>query len=267
MYKLEYEIFESKNKKLGDKTIPKIWFAFHGIGQSTEAFKHFANQNGFIVYSFGLFYHEKRQDNISNQRETTLKNWLLLMQDILEKMNGEVSINVIGFSLGVRPALQLISNFSQLSSICINKIILIAPETLAISPWYRFGTQTTLGKKTLKKVVSSTFFKEIIISISSLIFPKNAQKLIRYQIYHGINSLASAWFAYRSFEIYEKDWKQISKNYEKKIVIVASENDSFVKLRKIKRFIGKNSFDKGKSIEWIISKSPHARLLKEFRVQ
>ncbi|WP_375559810.1 hypothetical protein ACE193_19065 [Bernardetia sp. OM2101] len=269
-YRLEYEIFEKPNKNKKDKITPQIWLAFHGIGQNIEAFKHFANQNNFKTYSFGLFYHEKNQDNLINPRETNLHHWIILIQQFLETEfeNKEEFINIIGFSLGVRPALQLISNFSKfnLKSILINKIILIAPETLAVSKWYRFGTQTFLGKLLLKKVVSSIFFKDKIILISSLLFSKNAQKLIRYQIYHGINSLASAWLAYSSFEIYGKDWKEISENYEGKITIVVSQNDNFVKFKKIKCFIAKNSFDKGKSIKWIISKSAHARLLKEFKL-
>ena len=266
-YKLDYEIFERPNKNTNPK--PKIWFAFHGIGQNTEAFKYFANQNNFKIYSFGLFYHEKIYTE--NIKQTTLKNWLTLMQQFLEdeKINfQENSISIIGFSLGVRPALQFVSHFSKLTSrpIFINEIILIAPETLAISNWYRFGTQTNAGKFLLKKVVDSDSFKEIIISISSLIFSQDAQKLIRYQIYHGINSLASAWIAYRSFEIYGKEWKEIYDNHKAEITIVASENDNFVNLKKIQSFIKKNSDDKGKSIKWIISKSPHAQLLREFRL-
>lgn len=275
-YKLDYEVFESQNNTSNIK--PKIWLAFHGIGQNTEAFKYFVNQNNLKIYSFGLFYHEKNQsdlkNNEENNRETTLQNWLSLMQQFLEveKINLQnESITIIGFSLGVRPALQFVSHFSNhfskliSESIFINEIILIAPETLAISNWYRFGTQTVAGKFLLKKVVDSDSFKEIIISISSLMFSQNAQKLIRYQIYHGINSLTSAWIAYRSFEIYGKEWTEIYNNHKGEITIVASENDNFVKLKKIQSFVKKNSSDKGKSIKWIISKSPHARLLREFR--
>ncbi|WP_338792008.1 hypothetical protein [Bernardetia sp. MNP-M8] len=269
-YRLEYEIFESQNENRENKTKPQIWFAFHGIGQNTEAFKNFAIQNNLKIYSFGLFYHEKNQNNVEKlsdkERKTTLKNWLVLMQQFLEeeKINLDYSITIIGFSLGVRPALQFVSNFSK--SVSIHQIILIAPETLAISNWYRFGTQTLFGNALLKKVVSSKVFKEIIISTSSFIFPKKAQKLIRYQVYHGINSLTSAWLAYRSFEIYEKQWKEIYENYEGKITIVASEKDAFVNLNIIRKFVRKNSTDKGKSIKWILSKSPHAHLLREFRL-
>lgn len=271
-YQLEYEIFEHQNKDIDSTTKPQIWLAFHGIGQNTEAFKHFTNQNNLKIYSFGLFYHEKNQTNLSKKREATLENWLELIKQLLEqeKMTiQEKAVNIIGFSLGVRPALQFVSHFSKLTSnsISINKIILIAPETLAISNWYRFGTQTIFGKFLLKKVVSSDNFKEIIISISSFLFSKNAHKLIRYQIYNGINSLASAWLAYRSFEIYGKDWKEISEKYQGKITIVASENDGFVSLKKIQKFIKKNSSNEGKTIKWILSKSPHARLLREFRLK
>jgi hypothetical protein len=254
---------------------PQIWLAFHGVGQNTEAFKHFVNQNNSKIYSFGLFYHEKNQthlkNSIENTRETTLNNWLILMQRFLEeeKINfQDYSINVIGFSLGARPALQFVSNLSKLPSkfISINRIILIAPETLAISRWYRFGTQTMLGRLTLKTLVSSTRFKRIIISLSSLFFPKNARKIIHHKIHNGINSLASAWLAYRPFEISAKDWIEIYDKQKEKITIVTSQNDNFVDLKKIQRFIRRNSSDEGKSIKWIISQSSHSHLLKEFEV-
>lgn len=265
-YKLDYEIFESLTN-----TKPQIWLAFHGVGQNTEVFKHFANQNNFKIYSFGLFYHEKNQNHletlVENTRETTLNHWFALMQNFLEEENinfQENSINIIGFSLGARPALQFVSHFSE--SLPINQIILIAPETLAVSKWYRFGTQTLLGKLTLKKIVSSTHFKKIIISLSPLFFPKNAQKVVEYKIHNGLNTLASAWQAYRPFEIYSKEWKEIYSINKEKITIVASEKDNFVKLKKIQRFIKRHSTDKGKSIKWIISQSSHSRLLTEFRL-
>lgn len=265
-YRLEYEVFESQNKNIENTTKPQIWLAFHGIGQNTNAFTHFANQNNFKVYSFGLFYHEKNQDNLVNRRETNLQSWITLMQKFLndEKINKKSSISIIGFSLGSRPALQFISSFSE--SLSIDKIILIAPETLAISKWYRFGTQTVLGKMTLQKLIFSARFKKIIISLSSLFFPKNAQKLIHYKIHNSINSLVYAWLAYRPFEIYAKDWVEIYDTQKEKITIVAGKNDNFVKLKKIQHFIKKNSSDEGKSIKWILSKSAHARLLKEFKL-
>ena len=275
-YELEYEIFEPK--ELDTTNNSQIWFAFHGIGQNTEAFLSFARQNNFRVYSFGLFYHEKNQaalrDNLEKieiTRETTLKNWLALMKQFLknEDINYKNNINIIGFSLGVRPALQFVYNLSKLFSqpVSINKIILIAPETLAISNWYRLGTQTILGNFILKKVVSSNKMKEIILYLSSFLFSKNAQKLIYYQIYNRIDSLASAWLAYRPFEIGKEEWSRISQDYEGKTTILASVNDDFVRLKKIQNFINKNSFDKGKSINWITSKSAHAGLLREFRLE
>ncbi|WP_291726339.1 hypothetical protein [Bernardetia sp.] len=261
-YQLEYQVFENQTSSPS-----QIWLAFHGIGQNTEAYKNFANQNNLKIYSFGLFYHEKNQSQFSRKREIDLAQWLRLMKDFLKNKNLEskkISINIIGFSLGVRPTLQFVKHFSD--SVIFDKIILIAPETLAVSNWYRFGTQNLFGKFLLQKVVSSRKFKELIIFVSSFIFPKSAQKLIRYQIYHGISSLASAWLAYRPFEIDGNDWEAISKKNERKIMIVASENDAFVKLRHIQKFIRKNSFDKGKSIKWILSTSPHARLLREFHL-
>lgn len=270
-YKLEYEVFENQNKQKDDKTQPQIWLAFHGVGQNTEAFKHFVNQNNLKIYSFGLFYHEKNPSELESTREATLSDWLILMQNFLEEEQvnfQDYSINIIGFSLGARPALQFISNFSKLisTSISINKIVLIAPETLAISRWYRFGTQTLLGKLTLKKIVSSTHFKKIIISLSPLFFPKNARKVIRHKIHNGINSLANAWLAYRPFEIYAKDWIEIYNNQKEKITIVTSKNDNFVEFKKLQRFIRKNSSDEGKSIKWIISQASHSHLLKEFKL-
>ncbi len=265
-YQLEYEIFENSAT-----TNSQIWFGFHGVGQNTTAFKNFAIQNNFKVYSFGLFYHEKNQSRVLGTRATYLKNWLILMEQFLENENinlKENSINIIGFSLGVRPALQFIFYLSRLlsPSIFIHKIILIAPETLAISNWYRLGTQTFLGKFIFKKITSSSYFKKIIVFISFLFFSKKAQQLIRYQIYNGLNSLASAWVAYRSFEIYGRQWREISEKQKGKIMIVGSKNDNFVRLKKIKKFVRKNSFDKGKSIHWVISNSAHANLLREFKI-
>ncbi len=267
-YQLEYEVIEPKIN-LSTTTKPQIWLAFHGIGQNTEAFNHFAIQNNFKVYSFGLFYHEKNRNIAEKNRETPLQDWVLLMNNFLEKENLNLkgnSIHVIGFSLGVRPALQFVYNFSCSDFVLINQIILIAPETLAVSNWYRLGTQTGLGKFLLKKLSSSTFFKELIIRSSGLFFSKKAIKLIRYQVYHNINSLAHAWLAYRPFEVSGKKWRKIYQKHNEKITIVASENDNFVALKKIQNFIKKNSDEEGKSIKWIISKSSHARLLREFRL-
>jgi len=47
---------------------------------------------------------------------------------------------------------------------------------------------------------------------------------------------------------------------------VASENDGFVELKRIQKFVRRHSADKGDSIQWIISKSPHGRLLREFKL-
>lgn len=133
--------------KLSDGPVPLL--AFHGIGQNHRVFEPLARalEGRYSVYAFDLFFHgtppvSTSDDVLTKQRYREII-LVFLQQHQIERFS------VIGFSMGGRFALATAEAFSQR----IQELILLAPDGITISPWYRLATSTGWGRRLFRYVL------------------------------------------------------------------------------------------------------------------
>ena len=113
---------------------PENLLAFHGFGQDRLIFKKWAEIVGhkYTIFAFDLFYHGLSQRTPGKLKKDEWKNWVhqFLMQEKLD------SFSVLGYSLGGRFAISTAMEYSTR----MNELILIAPDGIFLTPWFKLAT-------------------------------------------------------------------------------------------------------------------------------
>ncbi|RRB04954.1 alpha/beta fold hydrolase [Larkinella rosea] len=127
--------------KLSNGPIPLL--AFHGIGQDHRAFKPLAQalEGRYAIYAFDLFFHGAHTAQVTDDVLTKTR-----FQEIIRSFLDQHQIGrfaVIGFSMGGRFALATAETFTQQ----LDELILLAPDGITISPWFRMATSTGFGRQ------------------------------------------------------------------------------------------------------------------------
>lgn len=120
---------------------PATLLAFHGFGQSGRVFWSVNETAGyrFRVFAIDLFFHGDSQ--YTSGHLLTKTNWQRLMGAFLETQRIQ-RFSLMGFSLGGRFALTTGEAFTDR----LDQLILIAPDGITRSPWYRLATATHAGR-------------------------------------------------------------------------------------------------------------------------
>lgn len=143
---------------------PEPLISFHGFGQTATDYTDFAEILGgrFTLVLVNLFYHGKSHSEIDAEKdffdEKALKKVIGVLLDRLKIER----TSLMGFSLGGRICLKLIESMPER----INRAILLAPDGLRMSSWYRFVTANRYGHALFKKTVKDP---SRLIAISGLI--------------------------------------------------------------------------------------------------
>lgn len=156
---------------------PEILFAFHGFDNDANDFRIFEKAFGerYTIVAVNLFFHGK-SDTPTHHAEDEFTGEIL--QDLFNRLLYAIScerFSFLGFSLGGRIIMELTKHFAHR----IDRILLLAPDGLKISPWYVFITNSAFGKKLFKRIVynpnrflrlSKFFYKTGIIGEKQYLF-------------------------------------------------------------------------------------------------
>ncbi len=112
---------------------PRKLILFHGFGQDASLFARHAEQlsKSHTVFSFDLFYHGRSTRPYATMSKT---EWQSIFTAFLEQERLAL-FEVLGFSLGGRFAILT----SHLFDDKITRLILLAPDGIHVSPWYRLA--------------------------------------------------------------------------------------------------------------------------------
>lgn len=132
----------------------KLIFCFHGYGEDSRSFACLAEKLGqdYTLIALDMPFHGKTawQEGLTFTPEALITIINQVMQTITTAgPSTNQLINLLGFSMGGRIALQLL----QLMPQRIERAVLVAPDGLHKNPWYTFSTQTWLGNKIFKGVM------------------------------------------------------------------------------------------------------------------
>lgn len=123
---------------------PFVMLAFHGFGNEASDFRVFEKSLGsrYRIYSFSLPYHGKsRMNEQSGMQGISPEQLQKFFRAFLETL-GEHAFSLLGYSIGGKIALKLIELFPE----NVADVILLAPDGIKVSPWYRFVTGTRAGQ-------------------------------------------------------------------------------------------------------------------------
>lgn len=141
---IDARVFEFAGNRLTYRVFgngPAVLLAFHGFGQTSEVFKPLETvaEHPFTVVAIDIFFHGG--SFIAGSRLVTATIWQkLLEQFLLEQAIDRFSL--VGFSMGGRFALVTADLFADR----VDQLILIAPDGITRSVWYRTATTTAAGR-------------------------------------------------------------------------------------------------------------------------
>lgn len=129
----------------------KPLFVFHGFGQDHTVFEEWARQlsGKYTLYLFDLYFH-----GLSTWPETETPvrktDWWHVLNRIMEDNNIQ-SFSVVGFSLGGKFVFATLLVWPE----AIEEVILLAPDGITISSWYRLATYNRLLRKAFESLIQS----------------------------------------------------------------------------------------------------------------
>ncbi len=120
---------------------PRHIFLFHGAGQDHTIFEPLiqALGPGYTCYAFDLFFHGQSNWRLIDRAIRPVQ-WQLLIDAVCKRHSLE-TFDVLGYSIGSRFALATLMTARQR----IRRLILVAPDAITISPWYKVATGTAPG--------------------------------------------------------------------------------------------------------------------------
>ena len=125
--------------------------AFHGFDNDAEDFKIFRDryQNSCTFICINLFFHGRSRcdlpADVANFTDEALRNFI----DLLCKHLQIDRFLLLGFSLGGRVCLKIAELFPEK----ISGMMLLAPDGLQLSRWYRFVTANPMGRMIFKRTI------------------------------------------------------------------------------------------------------------------
>jgi pimeloyl-ACP methyl ester carboxylesterase len=120
---------------------------FHGFGQDHHAFDSWIRVNNeYTLYSFDLFFHG--QSSWTSQEALEKTDWSGILILFLQREN-IIEFEIAGFSMGGKFALATLEAFPEK----VRKIILLAPDGVRTSFWYRLATYSIATRALFKSMV------------------------------------------------------------------------------------------------------------------
>ena len=113
---------------------------FHGYGESGISFEWLEGFIGKDYTVIAIDFPHHGHTSWNEQTEMCAEDLFAIIQSITQQT--QPNINLLGYSMGGRVALQLAMQFPQY----LKRIVLVAPDGLHENFWYKIATQTLVGK-------------------------------------------------------------------------------------------------------------------------
>lgn len=217
----------------------RMIFAFHGFGDDCNYFKSYNEQIGqeFTIVSIDLPHHGL---SVWKQNDYLTSGDLLMVIKEISNQEKVEQLNLLGYSIGCRVCLSLISEYPNFFSKCF----LLAPDGLSINPFYFFVTRTFIGQQLFTWNLNHP---QLLIQILQW---SNKLNLIPTSKYRFIipylkssrqrKTLLKSW---PNLRYIQPNYKKLSKSLQAKkteIILFIGKFDSVIPLSKVIQFQQKN---------------------------
>jgi len=127
-----------------------VMIALHGFNNAAGDFRVLLPSLGkkYTIYSFRLPFQNEADDNSTVDAQLTTAELKSMMEQFLERHQIN-KFSIIGYSLGGRIALQLISDFPGK----VESAFLLAPDGLIFERWQKFVVRNKIGTSVYKSIL------------------------------------------------------------------------------------------------------------------
>lgn len=215
----------------------KAILAFHGFGQSCEAFALVASTLGpeYTLYSFDLPFHGKSTWH-SGEKPINNKFWTSCIAVFLEQQK-RTKFGMLGFSIGAKFIIPLIESFYDR----IESITLLAPDGITTNVWYRLATYPVLTRKIFKSLISNPaiFFQLTSIAYRTGLINKSVKLFAesqmnseekRKQVYYS-------WVVFRQLHGNSRQVAGILNTHAIPLTLVMGRHDTIITTKTLQRFL------------------------------
>jgi pimeloyl-ACP methyl ester carboxylesterase len=137
----------------------KIILAFHGFGQSGEAFAQLARTfSDHTIYCMDLPFHGAT--TIANKNVALTPSQIVEMANNLIRQEGIGEFSMIGFSIGAKLVFPLIRGLAAQ----ITEVTLIAPDGIKENIWYRMVTGSPAMRRVFRCILQNSRTTDTLIT-------------------------------------------------------------------------------------------------------
>lgn len=207
---------------------PEVLLAFHGFGQTHEAFWPYAKELGdrFTIYSFDLFFHG---ESFWHHRETPMQKaeWKALIQQLLEQ-EGIEAFGIMGYSMGGKFALSTLEAFHDK----VTRLLLIAPDGVKTLFWYSLATYPSWLRKYFRgMIVKPEYFYRLLKTLRKMrLLDKSVVKFAKHQMNTRVKRrrVYYSWVVFRHLSFSMKKIGQLIRNEEIPLLLFIGAYDRII---------------------------------------
>lgn len=214
----------------------KIYFAFHGFGQTGLSYQPIAKALGedITMYSFDLPFHGKTYWE-SGEEPLEKAFWRALLIKFSEE-NKISKFSIIGFSLGGKFALITLELFPEK----IQEVILIAPDGIKTNIWYALATYPFFLRRYFKSLIlkPSSFFRIVNTMHKLKLMDKGVLRFASSQMdtIEKRRKVYYSWMVLRKLHFDNNTITKISNANKIPFTIYLGTFDKIITVRKINSF-------------------------------
>ena len=207
--------------------------ALHGFGQSSNTYRPFYDHlsHHYTIYSFDIFYHGK--STWGNDEQLLEEVHLELIFSSFLRENDITTFSIAGYSMGGKIALALAKIFTKQ----IEELILIAPDGLYRTFWYKIATKFPPIRMLFKRIIDkpSIFFSLTkTIRAFGLVNKKVLQFAERNMSTSEMRTLVYyTWVNFRLFYYSRTDLNIMVDKGQMRILVFLGEYDRIISPKKL----------------------------------
>lgn len=217
----------------------KVMFCFHGFGQDLGSLhileKSFSDE--YTFYSFDLFFHGKSEWGEA-ENYLTDKFWVDAISSFMKEIEVQ-KISLLGYSLGAR----LVWSLAQHMPDIIQEVIVLAPDGIKNSIWFKMSVRTAIGRIIFKYVTKNKYRISSLLTIGKKISlaPKGVIRFAESQLdtEEQRRRVYMTWMVYRKLKVNPKYLAQVLNTYKIPLTIYLGVKDKIISYKKVKRLTEK----------------------------
>lgn len=237
----------------------KPWMVFlHGFGQNFRAFDSiYEKEEGqYSFLAFHIFFHGDSQ--IEEDHLLSMGDWAFMVSEVFKKLEIEKA-HWLGFSMGAKFTLSAF----QFQPDLFERITLLAPDGLVMNPWYRFATQTFIGRFfliILLQYLPAIRFLVLLLSKTGFL-AKSLGRFVESQLNSPSKrkQVLNTWLKFRKIWPEASIWHPFMTEREIPVLVVLGQRDTVIPKSKFNRF--RKNFP---GIQWQEIPAGHGSLVEKW---